>query len=151
MLQQGWRVEYSAASDSFTACPEGFKEFYNQRRRWMPSTIANIADLLSDYKRVVKNNEDISIFYIGYQVYRKKKETACETVSNRHTCFQIFMMVGTVLGPGSIFLMLVGAFGVAFGLANWTSFLINLVPITIFISESTFRSFDIKFNQILTP
>ena len=61
------------------------------------------------------------------------------------------MMVGTVLGPGSIFLMLVGAFGVAFGLANWTSFLINLVPITIFISESTFRSFDIKFNQILTP
>ena len=74
MLQQGWRVEYSAASDSFTACPEGFKEFYNQRRRWMPSTIANIADLLSDYKRVVKNNEDISIFYIGYQVYREKRK-----------------------------------------------------------------------------
>ena len=22
MLKQGWRVEYSAASDSFTACPE---------------------------------------------------------------------------------------------------------------------------------
>jgi hypothetical protein len=25
LLQRGWRVEYSAASDSFTACPEGFK------------------------------------------------------------------------------------------------------------------------------
>ena len=25
LLQQGWRVEYSAASDSFTACPEGFR------------------------------------------------------------------------------------------------------------------------------
>jgi len=39
MLQRGWRVEYSAASDSYTACPEGFDEFYNQRRRWMPSTM----------------------------------------------------------------------------------------------------------------
>merc|ERR1719376_1942980 len=67
MLQQGWRVEYSAASDSFTACPEGFKEFYNQRRRWMPSTIANILDLLGDYKRVIKNNDDISLMYICYQ------------------------------------------------------------------------------------
>ena len=46
LLQRGWRVEYSAASDSFTACPESFDEFYNQRRRWMPSTILNIWDLL---------------------------------------------------------------------------------------------------------
>lgn len=112
LLQQGWRVEYSAASDSFTACPEGFKEFYNQRRRWMPSTIANILDLLSDYKRVVRNNDDISIWYIVYQ---------------------IMMMVGTVLGPGSIFIMLAGSFGAAFGLSNWTSFLINLVPLVIFV------------------
>ena len=66
MLKQGWRVEYSAASDSFTACPEvtshstsqpltdlqGFKEFYNQRRRWMPSTLLNIMDLIGDYKQV---------------------------------------------------------------------------------------------------
>ena len=112
LLQQGWRVEYSAASDSFTACPEGFKEFYNQRRRWMPSTIANVMDLLSDYKRVVKNNDDISIFYIAYQ---------------------IMMMVGTILGPGSIYLMLVGAFAVAFGVSNWTAFLLNMVPIGIYI------------------
>ncbi len=45
----------------------------------MPSTIANIMDLLSDWKRVVENNDDISFFYILYQV---------------------MMMVGTVLGPG---------------------------------------------------
>eukprot|EP00095_Tigriopus_kingsejongensis_P011454 maker-scaffold271_size230452-snap-gene-0.8 protein:Tk11454 transcript:maker-scaffold271_size230452-snap-gene-0.8-mRNA-1 annotation:"isoform b" len=112
LLQQGWRVEYSAASDSFTACPEGFKEFYNQRRRWMPSTIANVLDLLGDWRRVINNNDDISIFYILYQ---------------------IMMMIGTVLGPGSIFLMLVGACGVAFSLATWTSFVINLVPMIIFI------------------
>ena len=43
----------------------------------MPSTLANIMDLLSDYKRVIKNNNDMSIFYIFYQV---------------------MMMIGTILG-----------------------------------------------------
>ena len=52
----------------FVACPEGFGEFFNQRRRWMPSTIANIFDVLSDYKNVTKVNEDISMLYICYQV-----------------------------------------------------------------------------------
>ena len=32
---------------------QGFKEFYNQRRRWMPSTLLNIMDLIGDYKQVI--------------------------------------------------------------------------------------------------
>jgi chitin synthase len=74
----------------------------------MPSTLANVMDLLGDYKRVIRNNDDISIFYIVYQ---------------------IMMLIGTVLGPGSIFIMLAGSFGAAFGLDNWTSFLLNLIPL----------------------
>ena len=70
MLKEGWRVEYTAASDSYTACPEDFKTFYNQRRRWTPSTIANVADLLADYKRVIKNNDDVSFLYIVYQGWK---------------------------------------------------------------------------------
>ena len=68
LLQRGYRVEYSAASDAYTHCPEGFNEFYNQRRRWVPSTMANIMDLLTDYKRTIKINDNISMPYIGYQV-----------------------------------------------------------------------------------
>lgn len=71
LLQRGYRVEYSAASDSYTHCPEGFNEFYNQRRRWMPSTTANILDLLADYKNIVKINDNISMFYIFYQVMKR--------------------------------------------------------------------------------
>ena len=79
-------------SDSFTACPEGFEEFYKQRRRWMPSTLANIMDLLGEWgKRVRRNNEDISFIYI---------------------CYQIMLMIGTIIGPGSIFLMISGSFEV---------------------------------------
>ncbi len=42
--------------------------FFNQRRRWMPSTIANIFDVLADYKNITKVNNDISMLYVAYQV-----------------------------------------------------------------------------------
>ncbi|XP_046961036.1 chitin synthase chs-2 isoform X1 [Vanessa cardui] len=112
LLQRGYRVEYSAASDAYTHCPEGFNEFYNQRRRWVPSTIANIMDLLVDYKHTIKINDNISTPYIAYQM---------------------MLMGGTILGPGTIFLMLVGAFVAAFRIDNWTSFEYNLYPIAIFM------------------
>ncbi|XP_066155145.1 chitin synthase chs-2 isoform X2 [Euwallacea fornicatus] len=112
LLQRGYRVEYSAASDAYTHAPEGFNEFYNQRRRWVPSTIANIMDLLMDSKRTIDVNDNISMPYIGYQ---------------------ILLMGGTILGPGTIFLMLVGAFVAAFQIDNWTSFYYNLYPILFFM------------------
>ncbi|KAJ9577214.1 hypothetical protein L9F63_006188, partial [Diploptera punctata] len=112
LLQRGYRVEYSAASDAYTHCPEEFDEFYNQRRRWVPSTMANIFDLLGDYKRTVKVNDNISFIYIVYQ---------------------IVLMVGSILGPGSIFLMLVGAFVSAFKIDNWTSFSYNIIPVLTFM------------------
>ena len=49
LLQQGYRIEYCAAADAQTYAPEGFEEFYNQRRRWSPSTMANIMDLLGNH------------------------------------------------------------------------------------------------------
>ncbi|KAF2352209.1 Nucleotide-diphospho-sugar transferase, partial [Trinorchestia longiramus] len=112
LLQRGYRVEYSAASDAYTHCPEGFGEFYNQRRRWVPSTMANIMDLLQDYKRTIKINDNISLPYIAYQT---------------------MLMAGTILGPGTIFLMLVGAFVAAFNIGNWPSFEYNIIPIVLFM------------------
>ncbi|XP_063838675.1 chitin synthase chs-2-like [Ostrinia nubilalis] len=112
LLQRGYRVEYSAASDAYTHCPERFDEFFNQRRRWVPSTMANILDLLADSKRTVKVNDNISTLYIMYQS---------------------MLMIGTVLGPGTIFLMMVGAINAITGLSNIHALFLNLVPIAIFI------------------
>ena len=67
LLQQGYRIEYCAASDALTFAPETFSEFYNQRRRWGPSTMANILDLLSNYESTVDINDNISTLYILYQ------------------------------------------------------------------------------------
>lgn len=50
-------------------------------------------------------------------------------------------MVGTVLGPGTIFIMLVGAIVAAFQTDQWTSMLWNLVPVGVFFFVcATFES-----------
>ncbi|CAG2164675.1 unnamed protein product [Oppiella nova] len=112
LLQQGWRIEYCAASDSYTHAPEEFGEFYTQRRRWAPSTLFNIWDLLAESKRTVRVNDNISRLYIIYQ---------------------FALMVGTVFGPGTIFLMIVGAMNTTLGLPSYLCLLISGLPILVFI------------------
>ena len=58
-------------------------------------------------------NDNISLPYIGYQ---------------------LMLMVGTIIGPGTIFLMLVGAFVAAFKISNWYSFYYNLIPIVVYMA-----------------
>ncbi|XP_052081155.1 chitin synthase chs-2-like [Mytilus californianus] len=112
LLQQGYRVEYSAAADALTYAPEGFDEFYNQRRRWSPSTMANILDLLGDWKNVMRLNENISGLYIAYQM---------------------LLFLSSMVTPGTIFLLVVGALNSAFGIELITSLCLNLVPLLLFL------------------
>ncbi|XP_067668564.1 chitin synthase chs-2-like isoform X1 [Haliotis asinina] len=113
LLQQGYRVEYCAASDSFTYAPEGFYEFFNQRRRWTPSTMANTLDLLQDWKSVTRKNADISCLYIIYQMA---------------------LMASSVITPGTIFLLIVGAINVAFPeMPLFGALILNLVPVAVFV------------------
>ncbi|XP_077514188.1 chitin synthase chs-2-like isoform X1 [Amblyomma americanum] len=113
LLKQGYQVEYSAASDAYTRCPESFEEFFTQRRRWTPSTMANIIDILLNARRTARVNSGISLFYMAYQG---------------------MLMVGTILGPGTIFLMLVGAFVNCFNVSNLTAFTYNAVPVVAFVA-----------------
>ena len=106
-------MEYCAASDALTYAPEGFYEFYNQRRRWTPSTMANILDLLMDWKNVTARNNDISMLYIAYQM---------------------LLMVSSILTPGTIFLLILGAISLAYPeLPLYGSMLLNLIPVALFI------------------
>ncbi|KAK3611792.1 hypothetical protein CHS0354_014144 [Potamilus streckersoni] len=126
LLQQGYRVEYVAASDALTEAPEGFNEFFNQRRRWSPSTMANILDLLLDWRHVIKTNSDISTIYIFYQA---------------------FLMFSSLLTPGTIFLMIVGAINTAYAAIDlWVVLLINIIPMVVFIA----LCFNFKSESQLT-
>ncbi|XP_053386699.1 chitin synthase chs-2-like [Mercenaria mercenaria] len=113
MLQQGHRVEYCAASDALTYAPEGFYEFFNQRRRWTPSTMANIMDLLTDWKSVTKKNPEITLAYIFYQG---------------------LLMVSSILTPGTIFLMVLGAINLAYpAIELWVALIVNVIPVAVMI------------------
>ena len=63
LLQKGWRIEYVALSDAYTNAPTDLGEFFNQRRRWGPSTVFNIWDLVKDLKEVSFKNDYISKGY----------------------------------------------------------------------------------------
>ena len=67
LIQAGWRLEYSALSQDGTFCPESFEEFYKQRRRWVPSTVANLAVVISSYSKITSNNDSVSILFVLYQ------------------------------------------------------------------------------------
>ncbi|KAM9765914.1 chitin synthase 1 [Menidia menidia] len=112
LLQQGWRVEYNAASDAYTNSPQEFKEFYNQRRRWGPSTLANTLDVLHSSAETVKRNSSISRLYILYQM---------------------FTVGSSILGPASVTLMIAGAFQFIFKMAGTTSIIIASVPPVFYI------------------
>ncbi|XP_060897853.1 chitin synthase 1 [Labrus mixtus] len=112
LLQQGWRVEYNAASDAYTNSPQEFKEFYNQRRRWGPSTLANTLDLLHSGGETVKRNTSISGLYIFYQM---------------------FAVGSSILGPASVTLMIAGAFQFIFKLAGTLSIIIASIPPVFYV------------------
>nr|KAG5704195.1 hypothetical protein BaRGS_009725 [Batillaria attramentaria] len=120
LLQQGYRVEYCAASDSYTNAPAGFYEFCKQRRRWIPSTFANILDLLQNWNDITRKNDDISFGYIIYQAY---------------------LLFCAVITPGTIFLVLAGALSAAYpSIPLIGSVVINFIPIAIFLTVCFFGS-----------
>lgn len=67
MVMNGWLLQYSASADAYTFCPEEFDEFFHQRRRWVTSTWANTIEIIKRTKQMIRNNMNISLFFIGYQ------------------------------------------------------------------------------------
>lgn len=112
MLQQGYRIEYCAAAEALTFAPEDFKEFFNQRRRWLPSTMANIIDLLGSSSRTTRNNVNISFLYIIYQAV---------------------LLASSILGPSTVLLAMESSLRTVFPVATWVSYVIIYLPTIIFI------------------
>ena len=97
----------------------------------MPSTLFNIFELLANYKGVIKNNNDMSIFYILYQV---------------------IILIFTIIGPGMIFILLIAGTQTALGVEQTISIIINLILLLMFIIVCFVGKPDsqIFFAQILT-
>ncbi|XP_052804939.1 uncharacterized protein LOC128234627 isoform X2 [Mya arenaria] len=131
LLQQGYRVDYAAGSDAFTYAPEGFAEFFNQRRRWMPSTVFNIIDLLADYQNTVYINTNISMLYIIYQGA---------------------LLLSTSIGPATVLMMIASANLIVFGTSLIWAYIIALLPAVFFciICFFTKPKVQIQVAELLT-
>ncbi|CAH1251625.1 MFGE8 [Branchiostoma lanceolatum] len=85
LVEKGWRLEYTAVSEDSTYCPEEFDEFFNQRRRWIPSTVANQMELLRKWANGQMINDYISRLFILYQG---------------------FLLFSTMIGPSTVILII---------------------------------------------
>ncbi|KAK9527179.1 hypothetical protein VZT92_015836 [Zoarces viviparus] len=115
LLKRGWRVEFNAASDAYTNAPEDFKEFYNQRRRWGPSTMANIVDLLGSATLMSQRNPSISRVYMLYQ---------------------LFNLAASILAPSTVILMIAGSFTVMLNIDPSVALVLAVIPPAIFLGIS---------------
>nr|KAG5687613.1 hypothetical protein BaRGS_023335 [Batillaria attramentaria] len=131
LLQQGYRIDYCAASDALTHAPETFSEFFNQRRRWGPSTLANQIDLIGHWRTSVRMNDNLSTIYMFYQS---------------------MMLVSALLGPATIILLMAGSFRVMFKVTVVESYVLTLLGpiIYLFLCIFTKPSVQLSAGAILS-
>ena len=68
LVEAGWKLEYCATAENSTYCPDTFDEFFKQRRRWGPSTLANSLVVINENGMIRENNDAVTLFFIMYQV-----------------------------------------------------------------------------------
>ncbi|XP_046354674.2 uncharacterized protein LOC124134078 [Haliotis rufescens] len=112
LLQQGWKIDYCAGSDAFTYAPETFNDFYIQRRRWSPSTMANIMDLLGSWRTTIQMNDNISTLFMAYQ---------------------FFLMTSSIVAPGTVVFMIAGSYNAVLGVNMWQGYLMSVLPVLAYI------------------
>uniref|UniRef100_A0AAZ1XBE4 chitin synthase n=1 Tax=Oreochromis aureus TaxID=47969 RepID=A0AAZ1XBE4_OREAU len=112
LLKQGWKVEYNAASDAYTNAPMDFKGLYIQRRRWGPSTMANVVDLLGSTKIITKRNQSISKAFMFYQ---------------------LFGMISSIMGPSTICLLVSGSLTFVLNINSTAALVISVIPPAIYL------------------
>ncbi|XP_019626114.1 PREDICTED: chitin synthase 1-like [Branchiostoma belcheri] len=66
MIERGYRLVYTSIAENSTFVPVSFNDFFNQRRRWGPSTIANQVELMRKWCKVVRNPH-VSHLFLLYQ------------------------------------------------------------------------------------
>lgn len=125
ILQQGYKIEYCAAADALTYAPESFSEFYNQRRRWIPSTMFNVMDILSSCRSTVAKNDNFSYLYVAYQ---------------------LLLFISSVLGPATMLMMIAGAYKAVFGINLWQSYMLCITPAIFYLAVCLTLTPDVQLK-----
>ena len=113
LIKKGWRLEYCAISEDQTYCLIEFGEFFKQRCRWIPSTIANLLQIMTEAMSITRENDSISILFI---------------------IFQAIMVFSTAISPATVILIIASGLQATFKLSESVS----LIIITVLFIISVF-------------
>eukprot|EP00731_Ephydatia_muelleri_P038159 Em0668g2a len=111
LVENGWKLEYCPTSENYTHCPESFEEFFKQRRRWISSTVANLALLITQASKVTKRNENVSILFV---------------------IFEAILVFSTAISPATVVLVIASGFSSAFTISN--SFIMAIIIVFSLLS-----------------
>ncbi|CAF2149420.1 unnamed protein product [Rotaria magnacalcarata] len=112
LIEQGYRIEYCAAADAYTHAPETFTDFFNQRRRWIPSTLGITVSILKNYHRTIRVNESVSFLAILYHV---------------------FYLALYILSPATITIAIADAFSATTDIDVWAAYTLACFPAVAFL------------------
>ncbi|XP_052242760.1 chitin synthase chs-2-like isoform X5 [Dreissena polymorpha] len=111
MVQSGWRIEYCAAAENSTHCPEDFDEFFKQRRRWVASTLANLMLLVKEWSTISRLNARVSVVFLLYQAA---------------------LLFATLIGPSSIILVVTGGLTYAWNVNPTSTVILQLIVTVLY-------------------
>ncbi|CAH1251640.1 Hypp9108 [Branchiostoma lanceolatum] len=111
LVKAGLKINYCAGAVDSTHCPEEFDEFWKQRRRWIPSTLANQFLLLQNWKDVSNNNKYISMVFL---------------------LFQVVLLASTIVSPSTCILILTGGLYYGLGVPTWFSIVFFILVTIVF-------------------
>ena len=118
LIKRGWRIKYVAISHQDTNAPMSMKEFFNQRRRWGPSTLFNIFDIIKNWALVTRMNDSVSgLFLVYIAVVNLSSLLTASTVS--------LMLLGS-------FQLLLQTWGCFFCEWTWLPYVLTFGPPIIF-------------------
>jgi len=133
MIEHGWKLQFCAAAANSTYCPDSFEEFFKQRRRWTPSTLANQIVLIQKAEQMRKANDVITVGYIFYQ---------------------LLLMISTIVGPSNVILVIAAALNYAFPqtVDLIATFIVVLLVVVVFtlLCIYTSQDFQLKVAKMLT-
>ncbi|XP_066270054.1 chitin synthase chs-2-like [Branchiostoma lanceolatum] len=134
LVEKGWRLEYTAVSEDSTYCPEEFDEFFNQRRRWIPSTVANQMELLRKWANGQMINDYISRLFILYQG---------------------FLLFSTMIGPSTVILIIAAGLELVVGNIGGSIIPTVVILFLVFVAYAllcvyTTQETQLKWAKILT-
>eukprot|EP01138_Halocafeteria_seosinensis_P012289 gb/GECG01012558.1/.p1 GENE.gb/GECG01012558.1/~~gb/GECG01012558.1/.p1 ORF type:complete len:685 (+),score=48.43 gb/GECG01012558.1/:1-2055(+) len=117
----GWKLGYNAAAVAHTFAPFNFSAFFEQRRRWLPSTVFNTWDVMRAGPRVEQRHQS-AVLPLSYRAYI------------------LVTLTLSMLIPSTIILLVAGGFSPVLHLGMGPALLLSLFPPLAYIGWVLFRS-----------